>query len=266
MLHERGAGRGVDAGVRLPREWELRAGARRGGWGAGALGVAVAAGTGRGIVVPTETFFPVRTQSRLAELGGAGTGEWEELGMCCSSRRRPWCTGASTRCRCRRRFSRAASCASRSGCETNSRRAGGRGGLDAVHAGGGRVPLSGGATPAGRVRGERRVSTGEGTRGVRVTALVRPEFAHAAGTGLRPADARVSGGRCCPEPSPLSGPASAWKPPGATRCRGSHEQAAPRGVKVPSPWRRPHPARFREEERRSREEKPLVREEAMWLR
>ncbi len=36
--------------------------------------------------------------------------------------------------------------------------------------------LFGGAIPAGRVRGE-VVSTGEGARGVRVTALVLPEYA-----------------------------------------------------------------------------------------
>jgi predicted component of type VI protein secretion system len=148
---------GGAGGVQAPSVWQLPPG-RDGG-----------------MAVPTETFFPVRTQSRLAELGvlGLGSGRNSDVLQLTAA---PMVYGGEYKVPLPAqiltgRIVRFAQWV-RDQLPPNA----GDAEVATLFTQAADIFLFGGATPAGRVRGE-VVSTGEGIRGVRVTALVRPEYA-----------------------------------------------------------------------------------------
>lgn len=148
---------GGPGGVQAPAVWQLPPG-REGG-----------------TAVPTETFFPLRTQSRLAELGvlGLGSGRNTDVLQLTAA---PMVYGGEYRVPLPAQLLTGRIVRFAQWVRDQLPSGAGDAEVSALFSQAADVFLFGGATPAGRVRGE-VVSTGEGTRGVRVTALVRPEYA-----------------------------------------------------------------------------------------
>ncbi|AKJ00072.1 Hypothetical protein AA314_01698 [Archangium gephyra] len=148
---------GGPGGVQAPAVWQLPPG-REGG-----------------TAVPTETFFPLRTQSRLAELGvlGLGSGRNTDVLQLTAA---PMVYGGEHRVPLPAQILTGRIVRFAQWVRDQLPSSAGDAEVSTLFSQAADVFLFGGATPAGRVRGE-VVSTGEGTRGVRVTALVRPEYA-----------------------------------------------------------------------------------------
>ncbi|MFL5351093.1 type VI secretion system contractile sheath domain-containing protein [Archangium sp.] len=148
---------GGAGGVQAPSVWQLPPG-RDGG-----------------MAVPTETFFPVRTQSRLAELGvlGLGSGRNSDVLQLTAA---PMVYGGEHKVALPAQILTGRIVRFAQWVRDQLPPEAGDAEVATLFTQAADVFLFGGATPAGRVRGE-VVSTGEGTRGVRVTALVRPEYA-----------------------------------------------------------------------------------------
>ncbi len=148
---------GGTGGVQAPAVWQLPPG-REGG-----------------TAVPTETFFPLRTQSRLAELGvlGLGSGRNTDVLQLTSA---PMVYGGEHKVPLPAQILTGRIVRFAQWVRDQLPAGAGDAEVSTLFSQAADVFLFGGATPAGRVRGE-VVSTGEGTRGVRVTALVRPEYA-----------------------------------------------------------------------------------------
>ncbi|HYO66461.1 MAG TPA: type VI secretion system contractile sheath large subunit [Archangium sp.] len=148
---------GGAGGVQAPAVWQLPPG-REGG-----------------TAVPTETFFPLRTQSRLAELGvlGLGSGRNTDVLQLTAA---PMVYGGAHRVPLPAQLLTGRIVRFAQWVRDQLPSGAGDAEVSTLFSQAADVFLFGGATPAGRVRGE-VVSTGEGTRGVRVTALVRPEYA-----------------------------------------------------------------------------------------
>ena len=128
-----------------------------------------------GTAVPTETFFPLRTQSRLAELGvlGLGSGRNTDVLQLTAA---PMVYGGEHRVPLPAQILTGRIVRFAQWVRDQLPASAGDAEVSTLFSQAADVFLFGGATPAGRVRGE-VVPTGEGTRGVRVTALVRPEYA-----------------------------------------------------------------------------------------
>ncbi|MFE8605191.1 type VI secretion system contractile sheath domain-containing protein [Archangium violaceum] len=148
---------GGTGGVQAPAVWQLPPG-REGG-----------------TAVPTETFFPLRTQSRLAELGvlGLGSGRNTDVLQLTAA---PMVYGGEHRVPLPAQILTGRIVRFAQWVRDQLPASAGDAEVSTLFSQAADVFLFGGATPAGRVRGE-VVPTGEGTRGVRVTALVRPEYA-----------------------------------------------------------------------------------------
>ncbi|PTL81488.1 type VI secretion system contractile sheath domain-containing protein [Vitiosangium sp. GDMCC 1.1324] len=148
---------GGTGGVQAPAVWQLPPG-REGG-----------------TAVPTETFFPMRTQSRLAELGvlGLGSGKNSDVLQLTAA---PMVYGGEHKVPLPAQILTGRIVRFAQWVRDQLPPSAGDAEVATLFTQAADVFLFGGATPAGRVRGE-VVSTGEGTRGVRVTALVRPEYA-----------------------------------------------------------------------------------------
>lgn len=149
---------GGAGGAQAPAVWQLPPGGRDGG-----------------TAVPTETFFPMRTQSRLAELGvlGLGSGRNSDVLQLTAA---PMVYGGEHKVPLPAQILTGRIVRFAQWVRDQLPPTAGDAEVATLFTQAADVFLFGGATPAGRVRGE-VVATGEGTRGVRVTALVRPEYA-----------------------------------------------------------------------------------------
>ncbi|QRK12226.1 type VI secretion system contractile sheath large subunit [Archangium violaceum] len=148
---------GGTGGVQAPSVWQLPPG-RDGGTS-----------------VPTEAFFPMRTQSKLAELGvlGLGSGKNSDVLQLTAA---PMVYGGEHKVPLPAQILTGRIVRFAQWVRDQLPPSAGDAEVSTLFTQAADIFLFGGATPAGRVRGE-VVSTGEGTRGVQVTALVRPEYA-----------------------------------------------------------------------------------------
>ncbi|HYO58703.1 type VI secretion system contractile sheath domain-containing protein [Archangium sp.] len=149
---------GGTGGVQAPAVWQLPPG-REGG-----------------TAVPTETFFPMRTQSRLAELGVLGLGSGKNSDVLQLTAAPMVYGGGEHKVPLPAQLLTGRIVRFAQWVRDQLPPSAGDAEVSTLFSQAADVFLFGGATPAGRVRGE-VVPTGEGTRGVRVTALVRPEYA-----------------------------------------------------------------------------------------
>jgi hypothetical protein len=148
---------GKPGGVQAPSVWELPP------------------GRDAGTAVPTEVLFPIRTQSRLAELGvlGVGSGRNSDVLQLVAA---PMVYGGEHRVPLPAQLLTGRIVRFAQWVRDQLAPGAGDAEVSTLFSQAADVFLFGGAMPAGRVRGE-VVSTGEGSRGVRVTALVKAEYA-----------------------------------------------------------------------------------------